>query len=128
MYADIDECKEVRLHISTGDLTYVENFIGMKKEIPENKVTLLYMSASYNQIDIAEYLLSIGEDINWNDNENKNTPLMIALSKRKIEMAEFLLNNGADLYKENRFGKNVLDIAMELNIIGFLEKNMVEIW
>jgi len=58
--------------------------------------TAFYVACQINNIEIAEYLLSHGADINIPD-EDGNSPLMSALSCDKVELFQFLIDNNAKI-------------------------------
>jgi ankyrin repeat protein len=75
-----------------------------------------HAAASYAHLDLLEYLLSIGGDINITDNDGE-TPLFTVES---IETARHLISKGADISLRNHDGLTVctLGIYRSLNSLG----------
>ena len=68
-----------------------------------NGYTPLAAAVSYNHIDLIEFLISEGADVNIRDNEN-DTPLDIA---ENVRVAQIFLHHGADPFVKNSEGKTV---------------------
>jgi len=65
--------------------------------------TPLAAATSYNHIELVEFLISQGADVNIRDNEG-DTPLYVA---ENIHIAQKLLDHGADPFVRNSEGKTV---------------------
>ena len=68
-----------------------------------NGYTPLAAAVSYNHIDLVEFLISEGADVNIRDTEN-DTPLYVA---ENVKVAQKLLYHGADPFVRNSEGKTV---------------------
>lgn len=64
----------------------------------------LYRAAEENLIEMAQWLLSVGVDINARENFNKETPVYAAAESGHLEMVKFLVEHGADLSLTNDCG------------------------
>ncbi len=65
-----------------------------------NKPSLIHLAASVGNVDIIQFLLERGANINENaygDSLNKWTPLHVAAEKRNLEAVKFLIKSGADI-------------------------------
>ncbi|KAF8515388.1 ankyrin [Hysterangium stoloniferum] len=62
--------------------------------------TPMHAAASYGQIEVLDYLVGRGGDVNVKDNDNE-TPLFTVES---VEVARWLINHGADITVQNADG------------------------
>lgn len=90
----------------------------------ENGQTLLHHAVRWNNFDLVKKLLSLGFNINEEDNEGK-TPIFGTVGKlhKNCSMAELLLTSGANPYHKCNNGKNLLDKAIQkgnLNLVILL--------
>ena len=69
----------------------------------DNGWTGLQWAAYKGKIEIAEYLINKGANINANHLADKTTPLIYALQNQKDETAKFLINKGADVNIQNYY-------------------------
>jgi ankyrin repeat protein len=58
--------------------------------------TALHVAINYGHINIVEYLVNNGADVEARYGPENNTPLMLATSKGDEEIVRFLLSRGAD--------------------------------
>jgi ankyrin repeat protein len=72
--------------------------------------SLLHISVLENYIELVEYLLNKGLDVN-SQNEDGNTPLHLAVKTDNKEITKILLQWNADLNISNKKEETVLDIA-----------------
>ncbi|KAJ5747465.1 uncharacterized protein N7511_009161 [Penicillium nucicola] len=94
----------------------------------ENQVSLLSSAAIYNQVHIAELLLSRGSEINSHHCITGETPLHFALSRGLDTTVRFLVEKGADiesktcydrtpLIEATRFGrKAVVQLFLDMHV------------
>jgi ankyrin repeat protein len=59
--------------------------------------------------------LKNGEDINTSDYDGL-TPLHFAAILGREDIAQLLINNGADIHKQDKIGRNALDLAIKHNV------------
>lgn len=92
-----------------------------KGALPPLGWTLLHYAIEHEQIDVAEWLISLDFDVNAQDN-NGWTPLLLAIDievqaaigSPSSELTELLLQHGADPTIKNSEGKLAMDLATEL--------------
>ncbi|CAG8461984.1 7692_t:CDS:2 [Diversispora eburnea] len=89
--ADIDRVKEV---LNTGISPDIQD---------QNGYTPLAAAVSYNHIELVEFLLAHGANVNLCDNEG-DSPLFLA---ETVEMVQTLLDHGADPSITNIEGKTL---------------------
>ncbi|CAG7852540.1 SubName: Full=Uncharacterized protein {ECO:0000313/EMBL:CCA71894.1} [Serendipita indica DSM 11827] len=99
--------KNLWVAASDGDLTRVKYFIeeeGMSPNAPDqNTYTPMHAAASYGHIELLEYLISKGGDVNVED-EDGDTPLYTAES---LDVAKWLVDHGAIINRVNNEGISV---------------------
>ncbi len=101
-------------------------------------ITPLILSCINQDIEIIQFLLDNGADVNLCSNEigrslnkhNKNTALMVACANGNIEIVKLLLSNGADINLTNTKDNTALKIASaqgNIDIVQLLIDNGAEI-
>lgn len=80
----------------------------------------------YNQLEVIEYLLQQGADVNC-VNKQGNTPLHRAVSQKYIEGMKLLLEYGADPCIPNNESKLPKHVTTKLELIALLESYEVPI-
>lgn len=115
--------------VDTGmDLT------SLRSEDNESLLHYLYFS---RKIDSAEFLLSIGCDVNLVDNDG-DTPLHLALSMDNWAVGELYLQHGAKLYMRNKKGESAASLArlhlswyyleeLKLKYLSHIDKKQFEV-
>jgi len=87
-----------------GDLDRVKDLIENQSLSPNAPdpytYTPMHAAASYGHIEVLEYLVGRGGDVNVKDNDNE-TPLFTVES---VEVARWLINHGADITIQNADG------------------------
>ncbi|KAG8747303.1 hypothetical protein FRC10_001482 [Ceratobasidium sp. 414] len=94
--------KNIWIAAGDGDLARVKEFIeeqGMSPNVPDDVIgyTPMHAAASYAHLNILEYLIEKGGDVNIADEEG-DTPLYAAES---IAVAQFLVEHGAQVDIKN---------------------------
>ena len=85
-------------------------------------LTPLHSATLRNAVEIAEFLLNNGADVNAKNYYDGLTPLHIAVMRNAVEGVEFLLNNGADVNAKNYHnGLTPLHIAVMRNVFRVAE-------
>ncbi|MCE2993600.1 MAG: ankyrin repeat domain-containing protein [Candidatus Jidaibacter sp.] len=99
---------------TTIDKTPVAKQIDNQNPFPQTKEYLLnwelYIALYYGHIEIAEFLIGKGANINA-INKDGDTLLHIAVKEGNKKIAKFLLNQGADINAANKDGDRPLHIA-----------------
>ncbi|WP_341761278.1 ankyrin repeat domain-containing protein [Candidatus Tisiphia endosymbiont of Thecophora atra] len=95
-----------------------------------NSYNPLHAAAYYGYLDIMEFLLEQGIDIDVKS-DNGDTPLLIAALTGNLKVMKFLVEKGADVTIKNKEGLSVLHIAAQRNVavstIKFLVKEGADI-
>ncbi|WP_341755628.1 ankyrin repeat domain-containing protein [Candidatus Tisiphia endosymbiont of Ptychoptera albimana] len=95
-----------------------------------NSYNPLHAAAYYGYLDIMEFLLEQGIDIDVKS-DNGDTPLLIVALTGNLEGMKFLVEKGADVTIKNNEGFSVLHIAAQRNVavsaIKFLVKEGADI-
>jgi len=74
-------------------------------------MTPLMSAAMFGRVYVAEFLISIGADVNARSLGSENTALIYAASNNNQEIVKLLLKNNADKTLKNRDGFTALDYA-----------------
>jgi len=85
--------------------------------------TPLFTATAFNNIDVMNYLIRKGADINHQDKDGVSC-LHYAVARKLLEAATLLIKNKADLNLKDRIGRTPLDVARELKLdemIGILD-------
>ncbi|KAM5158043.1 transient receptor potential cation channel subfamily A member 1 isoform 2-T2 [Mantella aurantiaca] len=92
----------------------VSSYTGDKKvvELPDgNNETPLHKSCLFDHAELAEYLISMGANIDIVDNELR-TPLLLATSCSSWKTVNLLLEKGANVKLVDSFGRNFLHLTV----------------
>jgi hypothetical protein len=93
--------------INDGDLEKVKSMLEKDKELLEAKDSggwdLLHLSAFRGHEKIVKYLLSLGMNVN-SENQRGFTPLLLAAFQGHQDVVELLLDHGADINKKDQRG------------------------
>ncbi|XP_044151009.1 transient receptor potential cation channel subfamily A member 1 isoform X1 [Bufo gargarizans] len=92
----------------------VSSYSGEKNilDLPDgNNETPLHKSCLFDHVDLAEYLLSLGANIDSVDNEMR-TPLLMATSCSSWKIVNLLLEKEADVKLTDNFGRNFLHLTV----------------
>jgi len=95
-------------------------------ELNEDGLSILDIAIKFKRIDIVEFAIQKGIDVNISTRKSGITPLMLASCFNDITIVEFLLKNGADVNAIDKSGLTPKDYAKKLGqkrIIEFLEEN-----
>ncbi|XP_068955651.1 transient receptor potential cation channel subfamily A member 1 [Petaurus breviceps papuanus] len=76
-----------------------------------NNETLLHRVALFDHHELAEYLISMGANINSTDFEGRS-PLLLATSSASWNVVNLLLSKGADIGIKDYFGRNFLHLTV----------------
>ncbi|XP_075069745.1 transient receptor potential cation channel subfamily A member 1 isoform X2 [Mixophyes fleayi] len=92
----------------------VSSYTGEKTivDLPDgNNETPLHKSSLFDHVDLAEYLISMGANIDSVDKELR-TPLLLATSCSAWKTVNLLLEKGADVTLTDNFGRNFLHLIV----------------
>lgn len=90
-------------------------------DIDDEGVSIFDMAITYDNIEMVEYLLSKGIDVNKTDRRSGFTSLMAAACYGRVSIAKILLKNGADQYVTDSKGFSAIDFARKMNKKSVLE-------
>jgi len=82
---------------------------------------LLKNACLHEDVDVIEFLLGKGADINNQDGIFKESALMVAAENGRVKAVKILLKHGADPNLKNKYGKAALDIANQYGGKGVVE-------
>lgn len=86
------------------------------------KNTLLGLAVKHDVIDMAEFLLNNGADVDTNSYHRGESILALAISDKKREMIDLLLKKGANIKKKDNYGKTILMYASEYGFLDIVKK------
>ena len=109
--------QEVFEAVKAGDLAKVKMLVDKDPEIINAKnrdgMTILFAAVAYPRVEIAEYLISKGADVNV-QNEFNTTPLHLACGNRlSLEFVKLLIEKGADINAVAKYSGRPLDVALD---------------
>jgi len=107
-----DDKKKVMEAVDSGSLAKLKALIEKNPSLAKEPIGML-RAVIGNRIDMVEYLLSKGADINAEPNPNENV-LMVScrLGDENIKMTKYLLAHGVSLDKKDHRGNSVLVYAI----------------
>ncbi|XP_053322889.1 transient receptor potential cation channel subfamily A member 1 [Spea bombifrons] len=92
----------------------ISSYTGDKKivDLPDgNNETPLHKSALFDHVELAQYLISMGANIDAEDDEMR-TPLLLATSCSAWNIVNLLLCKGANVKLTDNYGRNFLHLAV----------------
>ena len=78
-------------------------------------VSIFDMAITYDNIDMVNYLIEQGKDVNETTRKSGFTALMGAACYGRVEIAKILLKNGADQNARDSKGFSAIDFARKMN-------------
>jgi len=84
-------------------------------DFDEEGVSIFDMSITYNNIEIVEYIIEQGIDVNLTQRRSRFTPLMAAASYGRTDIAKLLIEQGADQEVRDEKGFSAIDFARKMN-------------
>lgn len=84
-------------------------------DFDDEGVSIFDMSITYNNIDMVNFILEKGIDVNSTNRRSRFTPLMAAVSYGRIEIVKLLLEQGADQDAVDDKGFSSIDFARKMN-------------
>ncbi|XP_057341762.1 ankyrin-1-like [Microplitis mediator] len=91
---------------------------GATVDLTYKNMNRLHWAAYHNSLEIARYLFSIGDDINFRCFHSRSyfyqyTPLYVAIQQESVKVAQFLISKGANVNICGKNGETLLTIAIE---------------
>ncbi|XP_020010675.2 LOW QUALITY PROTEIN: transient receptor potential cation channel subfamily A member 1 [Castor canadensis] len=77
-----------------------------------NHETLLHRASLFDHHDLADYLISVGADINITDSEGRS-PLILATASASWNIVNLLLSKGAKVDIKDHLGRNFLHLTVQ---------------
>ncbi|XP_006139856.1 transient receptor potential cation channel subfamily A member 1 [Tupaia chinensis] len=77
-----------------------------------NQETLLHRASLFDHHELADYLISVGADINSTDAEGRS-PLILATTSASWNIVNLLLSKGARVDIKDHFGRNFLHLTVQ---------------
>ncbi|XP_055459399.1 transient receptor potential cation channel subfamily A member 1 [Psammomys obesus] len=77
-----------------------------------NEETLLHRASLFDHHDLADYLISVGADINSTDSEGRS-PLILATASASWNIVNLLLSKGAKVDIKDHLGRNFLHLTVQ---------------
>jgi len=112
-------CLAAKIHdaVIAGEKAAVESLIekdpGLVAARDKEGMTPLHWAVFAGSLDIAEYLLAHGADVNEKNNVGE-TPLHLAVMLNNTKMVEMLIGKGANPYISDKAGATPISLAREL--------------
>ena len=105
-------------YINKRDIPHVEEVLQKKPELisdpitPTSKVTALIQTASTNNLELAQILITkYSADPNL-PSQKGETPLIAAIRKNHLEMVKFLIEKGADPHYVDAAGFSTIEYSI----------------
>jgi len=112
-YADFDY-SVVEMLVTVGGANVNARYEGDDNEKFYPKGTTPLMNASANgYLDIVEFLVKHGANVNAKDDEFLMTPLMRAADNGHLDVVKFLVKHGADIFEKDKDDKDASDHARD---------------
>ena len=124
--------KLMRNAIKNGDLDLVKELLMNNDGLLEVNTVFgswLHIAASYGKIDIANYLIDCGIDVNRNGDISGGNPIRSAAENGQIDMIELLYHSGT-VFDVSEATKNPLFGAIyggHYNVVQFLVEHGIDI-
>nr|AEL30802.1 transient receptor potential cation channel subfamily A member 1 [Carollia brevicauda] len=77
-----------------------------------NQETMLHRASLFDHHELAEYLISVGADINSTDSEGRS-PLLLATASASWNTVNLLLSKGAQVDIKDHLGRNFLHLTVQ---------------
>ncbi len=90
-------------------------------DFDDEGVSIFDMAITYNNIEMVEYIIAQGVDVNHTNRRSRFTPLMAAASYGRADIAILLLKSGADKGIIDSKGFTATDFARKMNKKSVLE-------
>lgn len=92
-----------------------------KFDFDEEGVSIFDMAITYNNIEMVNYLVEEGIDINTTNRRSGFTPLMAAACYGRVEITQILLQNNVNQNASDAKGFKAVDFARKMNKKSILE-------
>ncbi len=90
-------------------------------DFDDEGVSIFDMAITYDNLEMVEYLLTQGVEVEKTNRRSGFTALMAATCYGRVEIAKVLLENGADQNRVDSKGFSAVDFARKMNKKSILE-------
>ncbi|MBD3797901.1 MAG: ankyrin repeat domain-containing protein [Campylobacterales bacterium] len=111
----------IRARCSFETLMLLVEFGADPFDFDDEGVSVFDIAITYNNIDMVNYLIEHGRDVNQTNRRSGFTPLMAAACYGRTEIAKILIENGVDQNARDSKGFTALDFARKMNKKSVLE-------
>lgn len=111
----------IRARCSFETLMLLVEFGADPFDFDNEGVSVFDIAITYNNIDMVNYLIEHGRDVNQTNRRSGFTPLMAAACYGRTEIAKILIENGVDQNARDSKGFTALDFARKMNKKSVLE-------
>jgi len=124
----MDNSEEILSAIKNNDLEIIRKIDDINNLLFNKKRTLLMIAVIHDKIDIVNFLLSKGSNIDIQD-ENGSTALHFACNNGNMELVKILVTNGANINIDDNYNSTPLHFAILRNedIFKYLVENGADI-
>lgn len=84
-------------------------------DFDDEGVSIFDMAIAYNNIELVEYIIGQGIDVNRTNRRSNFTPLMAAACYGRLEIVQILLDRGANQDTIDTKGFSAIDFARKMN-------------
>ena len=84
-------------------------------DFDDEGVSIFDIAITYNYVEMVEYILDKGSDVNSTQRRSGFTPLMAAACYGRVEIAKILLEHGANQQVRDAKGFTAIDFARKMN-------------
>lgn len=95
-------------------------------DFDDEGISIFDTSITYNSMEMVEYIISQGIDVNFTNRRSGFSPLMAAASYGRSEMVKLLLEHGANQNAIDTKGFSAVDFARKMNkksVLGILNQS-----
>lgn len=111
----------IRARCSFETLMLLVEFGADPFDFDDEGVSVFDIAITYDNIDMVNYLIEHGRDVNQTNRRSGFTPLMAAACYGRTEIAKILIENGVDQNARDSKGFTALDFARKMNKKSVLE-------
>ncbi len=105
----------------------ISNYIIKESILKEQDVTPLFLASSYNNVEVVKKLISLGDDVNYINNEGISIIFVASANNTSIDVIKALLAGGVDLdQSKDKNGNTALMVASYLNSNPNLIRYLIE--
>lgn len=111
----------IRARCSFDTLMLLIEFGADPFDFDDEGVSVFDIAITYDNLEMVEYLIAHGRDVNQTNRRSGFTPLMAAACYGRVEIAKRLVAQGADQNARDSKGFSAVDFARKMNKKSVLE-------